>query len=134
MKQYVLDSSAVLAYLRDVPDAAKVERLLDEAEDRKSHLAISAVNWAECRYVLTRQTNSSEASRLLGQVANAVELVVVDRSLAESAGDLRCRFNGSLADCFAASLALKRNAMLVTTDPEFEALRREVKIMRLSAR
>lgn len=131
MKEYVLDSSALLLYLRDARDASRVQDLFGDAEARKANLTISAVNWAECRHKLTRQKSAQHADGVLSEIANALEVVVADRSHAELAGDLKCRFKGSLADCFAATLAMHRNATLVTTDPEFDALRRELKILRL---
>ena len=49
-------------------------------------------------------------------------------ALADCAADFKARFKLSLADTFAAALARERKADLVTGDPEFKALEREVKI------
>jgi predicted nucleic acid-binding protein len=50
------------------------------------------------------------------------------RALADTAADFKARFKLSLADAFAAALAKERRADLVTGDPEFKALEREIKI------
>ena len=135
MKNYVLDSSAILLYLRDAPDAGKVEKLFQQSQETTAQLAISAVNWAECRFALMRQLGRVQADAALSAVANdLLEIVPVDRVHAESAADLRTRFNGSLADSFAATLAIRRGATLVTSDPEFEAIKKEVKILRMQSR
>ena len=131
MKDYVLDANAILLYLKNAPPAAKIENLFREARDEKARLAISAINWAECRHLLTRHHGAAQAADLLSKIGNAVEVVVADRLHAELAADLRCHFKASLADCFAASLAIQRKATLVTADPEFESLKSELKLLRL---
>lgn len=86
MKQYVLDSSAILLYLRDA-DAPKVARLFHEAQEGSANLAISTVNWAECRYILMRQRGAQAAESVLSKIAKALEIVVADREQAEAAAD-----------------------------------------------
>ena len=44
------------------------------------------------------------------------------------AADFKSRFSFSLADAFAAALAKRHKAELVTGDPEFEQVEKEVKI------
>jgi predicted nucleic acid-binding protein len=51
-----------------------------------------------------------------------------DRRLADTAAGFKARFKISLAEAFAAALANEKKAELVTGDPEFKALEREVKI------
>jgi predicted nucleic acid-binding protein len=51
-----------------------------------------------------------------------------DRELADLAADLKSRFSLSLADAFAAALAKKLKAELVTCDPELKAVEKEIKI------
>ena len=57
-----------------------------------------------------------------------IEFHAADHGLAELAADYKARFKISLADAFAAALAKDRKAELVTGDPEFEALEKEIKI------
>ncbi|MGA7379837.1 MAG: PIN domain-containing protein [Terriglobales bacterium] len=51
--------------------------------------------------------------------------------MADSAAAFKARFKLSLADVFAAALAKEKKAELVTGDPEFKSLDREIKIYRL---
>jgi predicted nucleic acid-binding protein len=44
------------------------------------------------------------------------------------AADFKARHKLSLADAFAAALAKERKAELITGDPEFKALEKEIKI------
>ncbi len=60
--------------------------------------------------------------------AAPIEFHPADRPLAEAAADFKARFKISLADAFAAALAKERKAELVTGDPEFKPLEKEIKI------
>jgi predicted nucleic acid-binding protein len=48
--------------------------------------------------------------------------------LADAAADFKSRHKISLADAFAAALARERKTDLVTGDPEFKPLEKEIKI------
>jgi len=50
------------------------------------------------------------------------------RALADTAADFKARFKLSLADAFAAALAKERKTELVTGDPGFRALEKEIKV------
>lgn len=54
--------------------------------------------------------------------------------MAETAADLKAPFKLSLADTFAAALAKEKKAELVTGDPEFKALGKEIKISWLASK
>jgi len=51
-----------------------------------------------------------------------------DLTLARQAATYKATRKLSYADCFAAALAKARNAELVTGDPEFKALEKEIKV------
>jgi predicted nucleic acid-binding protein len=57
-----------------------------------------------------------------------IEFHPANRAMADRAADFKARFNLSLADAFAAALAKEKKAELVTGDPEFKALDKEIKI------
>jgi predicted nucleic acid-binding protein len=61
-------------------------------------------------------------------LAAPIEFHAADRRLADVAAGFKSRFKISLADAFAAALAKERKAELVTGDPEFRALEKEIKI------
>jgi predicted nucleic acid-binding protein len=57
-----------------------------------------------------------------------LEVVTVDRDLAEAAALLKNTYKLGLADAFAAALAKSKKAELVTGDHEFKAVDKEIKI------
>jgi hypothetical protein len=61
-------------------------------------------------------------------LAAPIEFHAADRRLADVAAGFKARFKISLAEAFAAVLPKERKAELVTGDPEFRALEKEIKI------
>ena len=57
-----------------------------------------------------------------------IDFHVTTRALADSAADFKARFKISLADAFAAALVKEKKAELVTGDPEFKPLEKEIRI------
>jgi ribonuclease VapC len=127
----VLDSFALIAYLRDEPGADKVEDLLRKAAARHAPLHMTEVNYAEVQYIIIRKNG------LTGWKAAAASLVSlpitfhpVARELADIAARLKASYRISLADAFAAALAKTQNAELVTGDREFKVVEKELKKIR----
>lgn len=116
----VLDAFAVLALLGDEPGAADVAALLES----KTSIFMSAVNVGEVIYIVTR-VQGQEAAR---EVEDAlyehprIEVLAATRDRIRAAAHVKARGGVSLADAFAAALALELDADLVTGDPEFRAL------------
>jgi ribonuclease VapC len=128
MSALVLDSFALLAYFRDEPGAGAVEKLLEQATDG-APLHMTEVNYAEVKYVLVRREGATQweaAASVLQSLP--VTFHPVTRPLASLAADLKARFPISLADACAAALAKSMRAQLVTGDPEFKALAKEVSV------
>lgn len=62
-----------------------------------------------------------------------IEFHSASRALADIAADLKARYKLSLAASFAAALAKEKKAQLVTGDPEFKSVEKEIKINWLGA-
>ena len=125
----VLDSHALVAYYRDEPGAELVETLLTKAASSERPLHMTEVNYAEAKYVLIRKDGLDAwhaSARILAGLP--IEFHPADRRLADLAADFKSRFKMSLADAFAAALAKEKKAELITGDPEFKALEKEIKV------
>lgn len=57
-----------------------------------------------------------------------LDVVAADQPLAELAGEIKMHHRMSLADCFAAALAVQKSADLYTGDPEFRAVEKTVRV------
>ncbi len=63
-----------------------------------------------------------------------IEAVAVDWALARQAARYKARGGLAYADCFAAALASAWNAPLVTSDPDFKFLEKEIEVRWLRRR
>ena len=131
MKYFVLDANALVRLYRDAPGADVVQNLLEHAKTGRARLSMSVINLAEVLYVLARYFHEDRALRLVKLARSALEMGQVDDQVALDAALLRVRFKLGLADCFAAELAIRTGATLVTADPEFARFGKRLKIRAL---
>lgn len=119
----VLDASAVLAYLHREDGADEVERLLLGAfADGTRHL-ITSVNWAEILYASAREAayeDVAEVAAALDQLP--VHMVDAGRDLSVTAAEFKVSHGLGLADAYAAALATRLDAVLLTADADFDVL------------
>ncbi len=130
MPAKVLDSFALIAYFRDEPGAGAMENLLVSAGKKDSPLHMTDVNYAEVKYSIVKKDGAAaweEAAKILQGLP--IDFHSTTRALADTAADFKARFKISLADAFAAALAKDKKAELVTGDPEFKALEKEIKVV-----
>ena len=131
MATKVLDSWALIAFFEDEPAADAVEKLLQQAADEKHRLLLSVVNWGEVYYNTMREVSQEAAEQMAQQIAALpIDIIGVsdDLALAKQAALFKASHKMSYADCFVAALAKQKNAELVTGDPEFKAVEKEIKI------
>lgn len=121
MKSYVLDASSLLRFIEGETGAARIEQLLNLAQNGDARLMLSAVNWGEVYYVVARVKGEVQAaSYSLKFRILSVDVLEADWRRAESAGLFHERFKLPYADSFAGSLAADENAVLVTADYDFK--------------
>ena len=125
----VLDSHALLKLFRDEPGAETVSLLLEKAGQRDQPVHMTEVNYAEVQYIVRRKDGDAAWTTIAGELKAApIEFHPATRELADTAADFKTRFKISLADAFAAALAKEKKAELITGDPEFKPLEKEIKI------
>jgi predicted nucleic acid-binding protein len=130
LKSSVLDSYAVLAFLFNEGGAGKVAELLEKAAESDTFMFIAAPNWAEVRYMVERKVGQGQWGAVRSKLlALPIEIIPADQLLAEIAGEIKVSKRISLADCFAAALALQKKAELYTGDPEFRSIEKEIKVI-----
>lgn len=130
MRSSVLDSHAVLAYLLAEKGSRSVEVLLEKATLARKKVLIAAPNWAEIRYQVERKLGESGWHQIRTALLGLpVEIVAADQKLAEMAGKIKAARKMSLADCFAAALAMDRRGDVYTGDPEFREVEAEVRVV-----
>jgi ribonuclease VapC len=125
----VLDAYALLAYLEKEPGWEKVSELFSRASAHDKNLSMTSVNWGEVYYIIMREYDYHKAEEVEQFIRTLpVEVLPVDIDIAREAAGLKAVHKMSYADCFAAALARKKKAELITGDKEFKAIEKEIKI------
>ena len=120
-KAYVLDSFALLAHFEDEPGAERVRNLLKSARAEKTSLFLSVINFGELYYTTLRERGPKEAEEIRFIMAQLpIEIPDADMELTLAAAKLKGRHSVACADCFAAALGIRKQARVITGDPEFK--------------
>jgi ribonuclease VapC len=129
VRNYLLDSFAMIAFFEDEPGADRVERILKAILGRKARGYMSVINWGEIYYNTMREQGIQTAENVIRQLKKySIVLIDADQHLTYEAAKLKGKHKIAYADCFAAALAMRMNALVVTGDPEFKKFDTDVKI------
>jgi predicted nucleic acid-binding protein len=109
----VLDSWAVLAYLKDEPAAARIE-----AEWLSQPPAISSINLGETLYMRIRERGEKAAAADISTIRRNSLVIDPDWELVATAAQIKAAGGLSYADAFCAATAARLDAPLWTGDPE----------------
>src|SRR5215813_10062858 len=125
----VLDSWAIMAYLEDEPGGEIISDTIADAHEEDIPLLMSVLNVGEVWYVLARETSTADAESAVAQLRQlGIEFVAADWHLAKEAARFKAKHKMSYADCFAAALTKQKDGVLLTGDPGFRQIEREIKI------
>ena len=129
MTRYIIDSYAIIAFFEDEPGANRVASILNDMINRKSKGYMSVINWGEIYYNTFRVQGEAAALSAITQLARyPIEIVEANQELTYQAVKLKARFKIAYADCFAAALAGRLKAPVLTGDQEFRKLKAEISI------
>lgn len=130
VKEYVIDSYALIAYLEGESGGERVRELLELAADNKCRLHMCIVNLGEVMYIAERERGLPKAQETLARIDELpIGFVDADRALTLVAAHLKMQYPIAYADCFAAALSMLKNAPLITGDQEFHKVKTESALM-----
>jgi predicted nucleic acid-binding protein len=122
-ERLVLDAFALLSYLQEEPGHQRVRSLLEDAASGQVSLSMCTVNFGEVLYWLERRRGAVAAQTLVANMRDLpIGLVDADLHLTVSAARVKAAFPVSLADAYAAALAQRLGAAVLTGDPDFQRL------------
>lgn len=126
----VLDAHALMVYLEREAGFVTVRDLFAQALAGHHLLPMTTVNIGEVLYIVRREYGGEKAAEIETTIHTLpIEIVDVDLELAREAARFKAVKKMSYADCFAAALARKRQAGLLTGDPEFREVEDEVEVV-----
>jgi len=116
---YLLDTSALLAFIEDEEGADRVEQALKQRE--------TLLPWPvilETYYVTQQEEGQAEADKRFALIKQlkATILYDMDEATLLTAARLKALHRLSLADAIIAAFAIRNGAILLHKDPEFEVL------------
>jgi len=120
---FVLDSSALLAYLNGESGQRRVVNLLREAQEGRVRALLCSLNLGEILYIVERRRGLINAQRTLALLESLpLEEILPDRALIFEAAHIKANHTISYADAFVTALAIREAAVILSGDPEFEAV------------
>jgi ribonuclease VapC len=131
LKNYVLDANALLRYVRGIDGAEKVRAILQQCERGLALISMSVVNLGEAYYILMRYLGEPVAAKTVNTLRQVVSFIPAGLDETIAAARIKEKFKMGYADSFAAALALRMNATLVSADPVFEKLGKSIKLLKL---
>ena len=129
---YVLDTSAILAFLEDEKGADTVSELLVQAEQGELKIFISFVTFTEIYYISIQEQGEAIAEERMNQLeAFPFRRIESNPAMALTTGRLKAGNRLSFADAWIAALAIGKNAKLVHKDTQFEVLQDQIEMIKL---
>lgn len=129
MIRYVLDANALMTFFENRRGAERVEELLRRAEASQP-LLLSVVNWGEVYYSLWRIRGQQTAREKLEEMTRLpIEVIDADKATTELAAAWKAEYNLPYVDSFAAALAYRERATLITRDKDFARVAKRVNIL-----
>lgn len=118
-RPWLLDTSALLSFIEDETGADRIEQALKQPT--------TLVPWPvllETHYISLQEEGQAEADRRIALIKQLkVEILWgMDESTLLTASKLKAEHRVSLADAIIAAFAIRRGAVLMHKDPEFDAL------------
>jgi len=115
---YLLDASALIAYLNDEVGADVVDDLLTQSYDEKASISMSIVNLLEIYYGVFRDIGQNKAEEVLNEILSLPIEVISELSFdaLREAGRLKANYKMSLADSVALGVASVSRFSIATAD------------------
>lgn len=132
METFVLDASALIAFLNDEEGADIAEDVFQKAKMGNCVIYMNKLNILEIYYVVYRRAGKEIAEDVLVKMLN-LPLIVIDTlndDLFKEAGSLKATYKISLADSISLAEAKTREARILTADHhEFDLLDKEGEVV-----
>jgi predicted nucleic acid-binding protein len=125
---YILDSYALLAHFEDEAGGEQVRDMLKSAREGKTELYLSVINFGEIYYNTFRERGIEKARETMLIIEQLPVIIVdADKALTLEAARLKALYPVAYADCFSAALGVVKKCKVVTGDPEFRKMAKDVK-------
>jgi len=120
-RKVLLDSYALLAYLKKEDNYKKVMELLNSVSDDSSIL-MNDINVGESYYIIARERGIEQADYFIETILPNLPIAIISNSFNQIIDASRIKVDHpiSYADCFVVATAKREKAIIVTGDPDFK--------------
>ncbi len=120
-RKVLLDSFAILAYLKKEDNYRKVLELLKSAPEGCSIL-MNEINVGESYYIVARERGVKQADYFIETILPNLPIDIISNSFSQiiDASRIKVEHPISYADCFVVATAFREKAVIVTGDPDFK--------------
>jgi ribonuclease VapC len=129
---YVLDACALLRLAQNELGAERVAKILSKAQEKRCRVLLHQINLGEVVYRIGKVFGWAVAERKQAEIGLLpIEIVAFSDGIFWEAVKLKAHYPMSYADCFAAVLTMQQQAVLLSSDPEFDILGDRVTILKI---
>ncbi|MGD2089194.1 MAG: type II toxin-antitoxin system VapC family toxin [Candidatus Aminicenantes bacterium] len=124
---YVIDACAFIAYLRNEEGGDKFSTLLKDQDNR---FFMHSINLGEVYYDSLRVLENKAPGELFDDIAKLPIHIIwtLDIPFIKLVGKYKTSYRISYADSFVLALAERENAIVISTDHEFDVIEEEGKL------
>ena len=96
--------------------------MLSDAQISGETVLMNEINVGEVYYILFRKRGQEQADYFLETIVAALPITTISNTFDDviDAAKIKAEYPVSFADCFVAALSRKKDAAIVTGDPEFK--------------
>lgn len=126
-KRSLLDSFALLAYLKQ---ENRYEKIKDLLLDEENLIFMNDINIGETSYILARERGLKKAEYFLNVILPTLPITCVSNTIQEviQAARIKARYPISYADAFVVATAIKENSVIITGDRDFKHVEKIVRV------
>ncbi|GBE05568.1 tRNA(fMet)-specific endonuclease VapC [bacterium BMS3Abin10] len=123
-RKILLDSYALLAYLKKEDNYRKVMELLNSAPEDCS-IIMNEINAGESYYIIARERGIRQADYFIETILPNLPIDIISNSFDQIIDASRIKVDHSIsyADCFVVATAVREKAVIVTGDPDFKRVK-----------
>ena len=124
-KHFLLDTSALIAYLANENGADEVSKVLPESK-------IPFICLSELYYLVWNKKGKADADKIYGIVKSwNLPILYPNERVILNAGRIKAVYKLGISDSYIAALALEENVSLITKDKDYNILKDEIGISML---
>jgi predicted nucleic acid-binding protein len=118
MPDYFFDTTVLIAYFKD--EDSYTRKLIEQVIGGSAYAGISAITVAEVVSSTDMGDGQLREKRLA--LLKLLEVVPIDRALAQYGGELRLKYNLAIPDALIAASCIHAGGLFLSKDPHFDRL------------